>query len=67
MKSIYLVIDRRNSQFPELGVSILLGGHLPEQQVPLVWLGGGGVLQLELQGQTEQGPHAQVSCNMCPF
>ena len=31
---------RWNAEFPELGVSILPGGHFPEQQVPMVWLGG---------------------------
>ena len=54
------MVSRRVSELLQPDIPILPGGHFPEQQVPLVRVGGGGVLQLELQGPPEQGPHAEV-------
>ena len=62
---IKIISFRRIVEFLQPYFPILSGGHFPEQQIPLVWLGGAGVLQLELQRQTEQGPDVEVDHICC--
>ena len=54
------ILARRGTEFLQSDLPILPGRYFPQQQIPLVWLGGAGVLQLELQRPPEQRPHVEV-------
>ena len=61
-----LPIGRRGTELLQSDFPILSGGHFPQQQIPLVWLGGAGVLQLELQRPPEPRPHVEVRNEIQP-